>query len=436
MPVMDGIEVAEKIKLKKGLSKIPTIIMVTAYTREQIIQKVAELQLSGLLTKPVSHSIMFDTIMEAFGKDVKRKPVNQLIEAKHKEKLIERRGARILLVEDNDINQQVAAELIESAGFIVEIANNGLEALDRLNKKADFELVFMDLQMPVMDGITASKKIRENKELDHIPIIAMTADVVGEIKEKCLDIGMNEFIPKPISTESVFEAIIQWIKPGKREIAKLKEKKEIQSIDIPELEGFDIQDGLNRVNNNKKLFQTLLFKFHDNNINLIAQIKEAFKKGNEETALRLVHTVKGVSGNIGAMDLNLTTVELERKLKEKDYNSLNGIIDDYAQSLNPVLHSIAEYKNSQNSLNQEANKDDIGTELNEKLFDKLCSKLTASLEENNTEAFEIIEEFLKLSGLGNSRKQFAEIENLVKNYNFERALEVLIEIRHKKRINS
>jgi CheY-like chemotaxis protein/HPt (histidine-containing phosphotransfer) domain-containing protein len=402
---------------------------------------VDELQLSGLLTKPVSHSTMFDTIMEAFGKDVKRKPANQLIEAKHKEKLNERKGARILLVEDNDINQQVAAELIESAGFIVEIANNGLEALNRLNKKADFELVFMDLQMPVMDGITASEKIRKNKELDHIPIIAMTADVVGEIKEKCMKIGMNEFIPKPISTESVFEAIIQWIKPGKRDIATLKEKTEdieSQSIDIPKLEGLDIQDGLNRVNNNKKLYQSLLFKFHDNNINLADQIKEACKKGNDETALRLVHTVKGVSGNIGAKDLNLTTIEFERKLIEKDYTGLNEIIDDYTQSLNLVLHSIAAYKSSQSSVNQEANKDNNGTELNEELFTKLFDRLTASLEENNTEAFVIVEEFLKLSGLGDYRKQFAEIENLVKNYNFDRALEILIELRfrHKKGINS
>lgn len=429
MPELDGLEVAEKIKLNKKLVKIPTIIMVTAYTRDQIIHKVDELQLAGLLSKPVSHSTMFDTIMEAFGKGVTLRPSDQIIDTKHEEMLIQRKGARILLVEDNEINQQVAAELIESAGFIVEIANNGLEAINRMQKRADFDLVFMDIQMPVMDGITASEKLRNDSKFDNIPIVAMTADVLAEIKERCLNIGMNDFITKPISPESVFEAIIKWTKPGERDLSNLKietAKPLTEQIVIPDLDRINVNEGLIRVNRNRKLYQNLLFKFYNNNVNLINQIKKAYDTGNEETALRLVHTVKGVSGNIAADELHQNTVELERKLKEKDYTDLNEIIDDYAQSLNPVLHAIAEYRNSRHSVNQEAKKEDNEAELNKELFAKLCNSLTALLEDNDPEAIAIVQEVLRLPGLlGENRKQFDEIDNLVKNYNFDGAMDLL-----------
>jgi hypothetical protein len=119
------------------------------------------------------------------------------------------------------------------------------------------------------------------------------------------------------------------------------------------------------------------------------------------------------------------TVELERKLKEKDYTDLNEIIDDYAQSLNPVLHSIAEYRNSQHSVNQEANKEDNEAELNKELFAKLCDNLSDSLEDNDMEAMAIVEELLALSGLGDNRKKFEKIESLLKNYDFDGALEIL-----------
>ena len=319
--------------------------------------------------------------------------------------------------------------MIESAGFIVEIANNGLEAINRMHKSADFDLVFMDIQMPVMDGITATEKLRNDSKFDNIPIIAMTADVLAEVKEQCLNIGMNEFITKPISPASVFEAIIKWTKPGKRDLSKLKidtAKPLTEQIVIPDLDSINVNEGLSRVNKNGKLYQNLLFKFYNNNINLIDQIKKAYETGNEETALRLVHTVKGVSGNIGANELHIITKELERKLKEKDYTDLDELIDDYAQSLNPVLHSIAEYRNFQSSVKQHVHEDDNGTELNKELFTKLCDRLAALLEDNDTEAIAIVEEVLKLSGLlGDNRKLFDEIENLVKNYDFDGALDLL-----------
>ena len=342
-----------------------------------------------------------------------------------KNNLNKRKAARILLVEDNEINQQVAAEIIESAGFIVEIASNGLEAINRLNRSADFDLVFMDIQMPIMDGITAAEKIRHKKEFDTIPIVAMTADVVAEVKERCMKIGMNEFITKPISPESVFESIIKWIKPGKRDLSQLKQKKvdnSTESIILPDLDNINIAEGLSRVNENKKLYQSLLFKFYNNNVNLIEQIKNAFEKGNKETVLRLVHTVKGVSGNIGANELHLATKKLESKLKEGNYEDLDTLLDEYQLSLSPIFSAIEAYKNTLVQTKMEQTVIEDQSELDEKLFVKLIGELKELLEDNDLDAKDTVGEILKLPGLNKYRKQIEMVEEALNNYNFEGAL--------------
>jgi PAS domain S-box-containing protein len=430
MPGLDGLEVAEKIKFNKKLYKIPIIIMVTAYTRDQVIKKVDELQLANIITKPVSYSTMFNTIMQAFGKEVSLNTTTSVVDAKHVDKLKERKGARILLVEDNEINQQVACEMIESAGFIVEVANDGMEAVNRLEKQADFDLVFMDLQMPVMDGITATEILRKNKAFDEIPIIAMTADVVAEVKEWCLEAGMNEFITKPIIPENVFNAIIKWIKPGKRDLSLLKKRKtetEAGSITFPDLEGISITEGLKRVNENKKLYQTLLFKFYNSNIDLIAQVKNAYNEGNEEDALRMIHTVKGVAGNIGAGSLYTKTVELEQRLKEKEFYDLNELLDNYRLSLEPVLKSIEEFKKTIKTEQQQDDKS-ADAELDEVKFNKLLGELNTLLLDNDGDSIDKMEEILSLPGLGKKLAIIKKIESALDVYDFDEALLYLNEV--------
>ncbi len=201
MPGMNGIEASRRIRNHPSLAKIPTIIMVTAYGREEIMRQADQIGLEGFLIKPVSPSVLFDTIMQAFGKR------SHLIHesAQRKEQKAESledisRGLRYLLVEDNEINQEVARELLERAGLPVAIATNGEEAV-RAVKEKDFEVVFMDVQMPVMDGYQATGEIRKDERFKDLPIIAMTAHAMTGDRERCLEAGMNDYVSKPIDPE-------------------------------------------------------------------------------------------------------------------------------------------------------------------------------------------------------------------------------------------
>jgi CheY-like chemotaxis protein len=160
MPEMDGIEASERIKNHKGLSKIPPIILVTAYGREEIMQQAEQVGLDGFLIKPISPSMLFDAIMQAFGEAVPETSNLAQRYEQEAEALKHIQGARVLLVEDNEINQQVAKEILEGAGLIVALATNGQEAVNAV-KESNYDAVLMDVQMPVMDGYTATRKMRE-----------------------------------------------------------------------------------------------------------------------------------------------------------------------------------------------------------------------------------------------------------------------------------
>jgi len=213
MPGMNGIEASRRIKNHPGLAKIPKIIMVTAYVREEIMRQADQVGLEGFLVKPVSPSVLFDTCMQTFSREAPESVTPTAPEDRTDQGLQDIRGARILVVEDNKFNQQVAQELLEGIGLMVTIANNGDEAV-RAVKEKDFEAVLMDVQMPVMDGYQATSEIRKDERLKGLPIIAMTAHAMTGDREKCLKAGMNDYVAKPIDSEELFSTLVKWIKPG------------------------------------------------------------------------------------------------------------------------------------------------------------------------------------------------------------------------------
>ena len=172
MPGMDGIKAARAIKKHPGLPRKPKIIIATAYGREEVIQRSEKVGVDGFLLKPVGQSVLFDAIMAAFGKDAPSPVVAAQVNASDKEELRNIRGARVLLAEDNEINQQVAREILEQAGLVVRIANNGQEAVEAVSAET-FDLVLMDIQMPVMGGFEATQAIRNDPRFKDLPIIAM-----------------------------------------------------------------------------------------------------------------------------------------------------------------------------------------------------------------------------------------------------------------------
>ncbi len=207
MPDMDGLTVAEKILKNEDEGHTPMIIMITAFGRERIMKKAEEVGIEGFLMKPISPHILFRTIKDVFGEydgtegelQVKYPVLEQGI---HK---------KILLVEDTILNQQVASEMLKNAGFEVDIAGDGKEALERVTIFT-YDLVLMDIQMPVMGGYEATREIRKLSWLKELPIIAMTAHAIGGARDRCIEAGMNDFISKPVTSNELFKVLKNWLK--------------------------------------------------------------------------------------------------------------------------------------------------------------------------------------------------------------------------------
>jgi signal transduction histidine kinase/DNA-binding response OmpR family regulator/purine-cytosine permease-like protein/HPt (histidine-containing phosphotransfer) domain-containing protein len=319
MPEMNGIRTAEIIKKHPRLKQIPKIIMLTAYGREEIAREAEEANLDGFMVKPMNPSLLFETIGEVFGGKVSKEKFGEKPSAEQEiEGLDKIKNAKVLLVDDNEINQEVANEILEQAGFSVTIAVNGQEAVDKV-LETEFDCVLMDIQMPVMDGYEASRAIRKDNRFASLPIIAMTANAMQGDREKCINAGMNDHVAKPINPKELFSALIQWIPEGERldqnEISspKITPTSSEESI-FPELHGIDVAGGLARVNGNEKLYRKLLSNFYQSNKNTKLEIEKALNEGNIKLAERLVHTVKGVSSTIGADGLAEVSQPLETEL--------------------------------------------------------------------------------------------------------------------------
>jgi CheY-like chemotaxis protein/HPt (histidine-containing phosphotransfer) domain-containing protein len=325
MPGMDGIEASKLIKNHQGLSKIPAIILVTAYGREEIMKQAEDLGLEGFLLKPITPSVLFDSIMQAFGETVPE--ASGLAQRKEQgAKAWENiQGARVLLVEDNEINQQVAMEILQGAGITVTIANNGQEGVDAARTN-QYDAILMDIQMPVMDGYTATREIRKDKRFKELPIIAMTAHAMKGDEDKSLEAGMNGHVAKPIDPDQLFAALQKWIQPSKRKVQIQQPQVSVERPEsdapvsakdkLPEyLPGFDLSDGLNRLQGNKGLYLKLLLNFATDYDRAANEIRQALDAEDFDKAHSLVHNLKGLAGNLAATDLQMAAVNLERLVK-------------------------------------------------------------------------------------------------------------------------
>jgi CheY-like chemotaxis protein len=338
MPGMTGLEIAQKIKTEIKPDVDPHIILVSAFNTGDLSGKPGGEHIDRFLSKPVSPSHLFDAVMAAFGLvtgTAKRKPGGQQFD---KTTLRPVQGADILLVEDNEINQQVASEILEQAGFYVDIANHGQEALDMLENKT-YDCVLMDVQMPIMDGFTATAKIRENNKYKDLPILAMTANATLEDRNQSIEAGMNEHIAKPIRPQLLFEALLKWIPYGDRDIpVTLGETSPAQDdLPLPEMPGIDVEGGLQRIGGNTRSYIRLLQKFSENQAGVIAEVNEALASDEQEVAVRLAHTLKGVSGTIGANELSGSALKLEAAIKERAENKVGSLLDATAAELNRVI---------------------------------------------------------------------------------------------------
>jgi CheY-like chemotaxis protein len=360
MPGIDGIEASKLIKSHKGLSKIPAIVLVTAYGREEVMQQAQEVGLEGFLLKPVNPSMFFDTIMQAFGEELPETSRVAQRKEQEAEDLENIQGARVLLVEDNEINQQVAKEILEGAGLHVTLANDGQEAVNAV-KETNYDAVLMDVQMPVMDGYTATKTIRmweggmRNKGKAQIPIIAMTAHAMAGDEDKSLEAGMNGHVAKPIDPDQLFSTLQKWIKPSEKRDQVQKPEVPVEHPEsdkavpdegqLPEsLSGFELSAGIKRLQGNKRLYRKLLLDFGAKYTQVASEIREALNAKDFEHAHSLVHNLKGLAGNLAATELQTAAVNLEKLVKGVQKKTppakdLNLKLSELENALNQALES-------------------------------------------------------------------------------------------------
>jgi PAS domain S-box-containing protein len=356
MPGMDGIEASRRIKNHQKLTQIPAIVLVTAYGREEVMRQADEIGLEGFLLKPVNSSVLFDAIMQALGKEVQ--VVSQAGRPKEQgaEELNTISGVRVLLVEDNEINQQVAQEILQGAGIIVTVANNGQEGVDAARQN-EYDAILMDIQMPVMDGYAATHAIRNLKsEIRNVPILAMTAHAMAGDEQKSLDAGMNGHVTKPIDPDQLFAALQEWIKPDAgwaavqaSPVPDVRPESVQATMDaekLPEsLPGFDLAAGLTRLGGNKKLYRKLLLDFGAKYTGVAAEIGEALEAKDLNQAHSLVHNLKGLAGNLEASELQSAAIEMEKLVKDASpevfsEEQLNQKYMDLENAVNNALESV------------------------------------------------------------------------------------------------
>ncbi|HEY4299390.1 MAG TPA: response regulator [Candidatus Didemnitutus sp.] len=336
MPGMDGLQAARAIKEDASLRHRPAIIMVTAFGREEVRDEAERLQLDGFLVKPVTRSMVVDSLISAFLDEAE--PEAAVADAKGEG--IALGGLRILLVEDNDINQQIAVELLEGVGASVTVANHGGEALDHLSGgpvPPPFDVVLMDLQMPVMDGYQATARIRSDPRFATVPIIAMTAHVTVEERDACLAKGMNGHISKPIEPAVLFATLAPFSRSGRTDTVP-SSAPEAQAAELPAVPGLDTADGLARVAGNRKLYVKLLRQFSEQQSETVGRISTALAAGDTATAERLAHTLRGVAGNLGVKSVQSAAAGVEKLLRERASGEMvESSLRPLAASLDPVV---------------------------------------------------------------------------------------------------
>ena len=330
MPGMDGLQTVDALH-KGGTRSLPFVLMVTAHRHQDVVRGAARLGIEHVLAKPINGSLLINTMMHILGQV--QTPGPQQVrerEAVAVEHLIAPlAGARVLVVEDNEINQQVACEILNDAGLETDVAENGQVALHHIAaRQADgrpYDLVLMDMQMPVMDGITATRRIRETTSADVLPILAMTANAMQRDRERCLDAGMNGFITKPINPNELWRSLLEWmpIRPHMGMYGDtLPRQSDTPEADlhalmqrlrkIPEL---DVDQGLSRTNNNPGFYVSMLRKFIPTQSDAFVRIQTALSEGNDVSSERLAHTLKGVAAHLGAGELQQCAGMLEDNIR-------------------------------------------------------------------------------------------------------------------------
>ncbi|MEO5332761.1 MAG: response regulator [Magnetococcus sp. YQC-5] len=385
----------QTIRLIRSHDKQIKIMILTVHGYENFKFNDEDFKADAFLVKPINRVHLFNSIMSVFGRDAFRRHVDQQAmtdEIRIKQQLA---GSKILLAEDNRINQLVAREILEGIGCKVTLAVTGREALLQVARD-DYDVVLMDLQMPEMDGYEATKMIRSDPRFKTLPVIAMTAHAIAEEKERCLAVGMNDHVAKPIDKQLLYNSLLRWIKPKSHvDLDKIEQKQPeavTSALVLPDhLPGIDISSALVRVNGNHKLLTSLLWHFHDNfaaSGTEIRQFLQSERENDLDLALRLLHSIKGIAGNLSARELSDTALQMEKAIKQNQKETWSSLLARFDDTLDQVITSIGTLPPEQTEV-IEISGDETSWDM-EKITPLLC-QLALLLRGGNIEAQEVFD---------------------------------------------
>lgn len=431
MPGMDGIETARTINnsLKE---QVPSILMVTAGSHEKLSGLVSSVGLQFILTKPVDLSALHDSIIESLhargviSLEESAERADEAVKSSVDYDFSLISHARVLLVDDVELNRTVAAAFLEETGVAIEMAVHGREALEKV-ETGDYDLVLMDIQMPEMDGLTATREIRKKPRFADLPILAMTAHAMTGDREKSLAAGMDDHLTKPIDPDELFAALLKWIP---HRAGASSESKQVDASDLeqlPELQGVDTAIGLSHCMNRPALYLRLLGNFAEEFGQQGNAIAKAQSGGDWPLARRLAHSLKSGAATIGAQQISALARELEDSLaleqpgSEAQLAELTDMLDALCGQLANLEQPAAQQPTASTPVD-----DSTATQAAVPLLDQL----TALLEADDARVYEVLERLEALSGLPEeAARLLSQIRDLVDDIEYEDALQELATLR-------
>ncbi len=342
IPEMNGLDLAHNLHEVTFLKFRPKVLLITSGDPGEMLLKIDNQEVDGLLAKPFQQRKLLDAIRKVSGRSVLSSGKFKLITEQFNPELISQiRGARILLVEDNEINRQVAQELLEGFGLDVTSAENGEEAIAILNEE-EFDGVLMDMQMPVMDGVTATREIRKIPKFAKLPIIALTANVMVSEQNEFMAAGITDYIGKPIDPDRLVATLVKWVRSNQSVVNAPVEETipEEAAVILPDLPGINVAESVRRMGGSVTLYRTLLEKFRVNERDVVTRTRVALAADDRSTAERLAHTLRGIAGTLGDKTLQESARLLESSIKQGESGEVDLLLTRTDQELAAFIENI------------------------------------------------------------------------------------------------
>ncbi|WP_177417975.1 PAS domain-containing hybrid sensor histidine kinase/response regulator [endosymbiont of Lamellibrachia barhami] len=333
LPGMVGAELVQAIHFQAGLYELRIVALRTLDQSEEPVPGV-----DAWINKPISQSDLFDTLLDLYGESIDTHGSDHVKDAQD----WWFGGSKLLLAEDNPVNQEVATEMLTSAGFSVDIRKNGAEAVAAVQENT-YDAVLMDIQMPIMDGLTATRNIRAlGNDYADLPILAMTAHALAGDHEKSLEAGMNGHITKPIIPNDMFSELAEWVAQSEKPEQIDQGQEQIESEPLPELPGIDTADALERIGGNQRAYRRILGNYRDRNLDVVERITANIRNEALTEAAHTAHSLKGSSGNIGARQVHQHAASVEQHCRNEQPGQALEELNNLHVSLQQVIDGLAQ----------------------------------------------------------------------------------------------